>query len=828
MSPPRLRRLLYASRATAPDRCDAAALRAIADRAQAHNRQEGITGFLVYSAPFFFQFLEGAPTALTRLFGRIVADPRHMDCVIILDLLVPRRLYADWAMKVSDMQSLALHPTIATVLRRFGASFLAMWPYLPGHAASLLVEGRDPIREPPAQVQVVTAFVHLVEFPALVRRAAGGDFLPDVLELFVDTCAHYVRESGGTIAKFIHGTCMAYWPAEAALEAITAVQHVAARFKASRETEPSWSPLSLLHTAAGLHFGGALLCNVGQRKSDFTLLGDSINTTARIASLALLSRRPLLLSAALAALLGDRSRLHSAGTYPLRGREGGVECFHFNEPQIPLASIHNGIEMLCLESPRSRYRPRHRVRLYDDLPADDVPPLFSEFKVHAAANLLPRSSSFVGQAAFWAVRSPTRDRDLMTLTYLSRTAAVLSYLDVQAIALHAGKRNQQAGITSCLLHIKDALVHTLEGPTSAVCSLWQRIRADPRHTDVVAVHVSALPHRQHKLPLQVIPVNDSMLADFPALPDILAQLARSFLCLETYVPSVVVRHIAAGEDPRSLQPVRVSVAMLAADICSFTSLSEGCPLRAVLDVCNAFIEGCTSAIVASGGEVLKLIGDCVVAYFPSTSVHAALAAAEGLVRNCEQVRQKYSASLAGDNRALLWTGVGLDWGPVVVAHCGSLGAADLMVMGEVSTRVLAVEAATREERCAIVASDPFVAHLAHGDELMERVVRDIDGVPLHRRRGPQWALDPAAINAHIRQLQPTGAVLVPRRASYLPGVSRGGPRGPATPRAAVRHLCRTRPPGLDVPPPVTTRGPPRSPVAPLLSLLRPLLPRGDG
>lgn len=41
------------------------------------------------------------------------------------------------------------------------------------------------IHEPPAQVQVVTAFVHLVEFPALVRRAAGGDFLPDILELFV-------------------------------------------------------------------------------------------------------------------------------------------------------------------------------------------------------------------------------------------------------------------------------------------------------------------------------------------------------------------------------------------------------------------------------------------------------------------------------------------------------------------------------------------------------------------------------------------------------------------------------------------------------------------
>eukprot|EP00667_Euglena_gracilis_P023023 EG_transcript_25884 len=104
--------------------------------------------------------------------------------------------------------------------------------------------------------------------------------------------------------------------------------------------------------------------------------------------------------------------------------------------------------------------------------------------------------------------------------------------------------------------------------------------------------MQALPQRQFKEPLQVLHIASEMMAHFPSLPDILIQLARSFRCLEAYVPSLVVRHIAAGQDPRLLQPVRVSVAMLAADICCFTALSEGSSLRAVWQLCNTFIESC--------------------------------------------------------------------------------------------------------------------------------------------------------------------------------------------------------------------------------------------
>ena len=114
--------------------------------------------------------------------------------------------------------------------------------------------------------------------------------------------------------------------------------------------------------------------------------------------------------------------------------------------------------------------------------------------------------------------------------------------------------------------------------------------------------------------------------------DVLSQLAKSFISLETYVPSSVVRYLTAGNNPRNLQAVSTGVVMLATDICSFTPLSEKCSLTEVWVICNTFIDACTSAIVNERGEVIKLIGDCVTAYFPPENADGAVAACKEIVR----------------------------------------------------------------------------------------------------------------------------------------------------------------------------------------------------
>eukprot|EP00667_Euglena_gracilis_P003606 EG_transcript_3619 len=748
--PPHLRRLLYTSRATAPEQCNAAFLRDLQQRSEVHNRRDSITGFLAYGAPFFFQVIEGPPDSVSCVFRRIMADVRHTDCVTILDVACAERLYYGWALKVSDVHSIALHPTIATVLSRFGASFIAMWPYLPGNAATLLMQGKNPTSEAPANLMAVTSFIHLVEFSSIVKQSTLTDFLPEILSLFIDVCTQHVREGGGQVAKFVGGLCMAYWPAGRAADAIAAIRRISTRFQALRETEPDWSPLSLLYTAAGVHFGGALLCNAGQQKSDFTLLGDSVNTTARIAALALQRGCPLLLSGAVAAWLGPRPGLQSFGTHALRGREGSVECFHFNDVEIPIPTLRHAIRCFSSSTSLGWYGPRQAVRSYADLPVAETPPLFGE--PTASGGRSPATPSLFHRTTSWLWKAPACSEDLITLTYISCTTSSFPSGDVQAALQGAKAHHQRAAITSCLLVFRGAVEQTLEGPPTAVLPAWRRLRADRWLTDTVMVHMAPLEQRRHADPLQVLYVTDDMLADFPALPDVLSQLCRSLLCLETYVPSVVVRHIAAGGNPRTLQPVMVPVAILAADICSFTSLSERWALQGVWHLCNSFAEICTSATIVNGGEVLKLIGDCVIAFFPSFSLEAAVAAAESIVLNCKQVRRQHIAEQDLDSRTFMWAGVGLDWGQVLVAPCGSLGTADLTVTGEVASRVVAVEAATRDVGCAVVASECFVSRLPASDERFGPTPRTLDGVALHRRQGVDWVLNPTEIRQRICQV----------------------------------------------------------------------------
>lgn len=55
----------------------------IAGKARIANRQQGITGLLIFDGQHFCQQLEGDPSALTALMERISDDPRHTDVTVL-------------------------------------------------------------------------------------------------------------------------------------------------------------------------------------------------------------------------------------------------------------------------------------------------------------------------------------------------------------------------------------------------------------------------------------------------------------------------------------------------------------------------------------------------------------------------------------------------------------------------------------------------------------------------------------------------------------------------------------------------------------------------
>lgn len=89
-------RLIYVSKAAqeqTPSLTDT-----ILHKAHARNAEYGITGVLCVGQGVFLQVLEGDRSAVTRLYARISADPRHEDLELIHCESIDERRYGQWSM----------------------------------------------------------------------------------------------------------------------------------------------------------------------------------------------------------------------------------------------------------------------------------------------------------------------------------------------------------------------------------------------------------------------------------------------------------------------------------------------------------------------------------------------------------------------------------------------------------------------------------------------------------------------------------------------------------------------------------------------------------
>eukprot|EP00668_Euglena_longa_P024981 GGOE01031194.1.p1 GENE.GGOE01031194.1~~GGOE01031194.1.p1 ORF type:complete len:818 (+),score=184.24 GGOE01031194.1:36-2456(+) len=708
-----IQRLMFLSTARVPSTWTPKYLAEFEKKTRERNLSLGVSGFLLYSAPHFFQVLEGFPQVIGPLFDMIRRSPRHDKCIVLVDVRCTERQFSDWQLRVIHNETAELPVTLSNVLPQIAGAFLSMWRYLPRSAADVLLQGKDPRTQPPQSQDVVVCFIRIVEFPSILTQPLLAEHLADILEVFVDVCAKHTTETGGQFAKFVNGVVMLFWPGQCAAQAYEGLCDMLDSFAELRNRQPINSALSLFYVRAGVHHGRALLCNAGIQKADFTLLGDSVNVASRLCSKATELKAALLLSNAMRQAMGAAGeQLISMGPQHLKGRNEPVECFRSPDGLVDGDAVRQRVEEFLADGGHA-VPPRRPVRRYDDLSPSERPGIFKDvLHPHEAAEQEEARPSLLRCCLPWPRRVHNADVDgeesgLISLLYLSRATAWLSP-DLEQIRKSGTKRNRAHGITSELICMDGLLMHTVEGPTRSVRELWERLQADSRHKELVVIHLEPIQTRACTRPLDVQVLTGTALEALPILPELLGQMARSFSCLETYLPRAVVRHIRAGKRPSRMPPILVTVVMMATDIVSFTPLSEGCPLTEVWNLCTTFIDLCTEEIHRNRGHVLKLIGDCVKAYFPADAAHLALDAARGITRACDQFRQRVHRL---DCRSVMACGVGLDCGPVVMAHCGTQSTAKLLVTGEAASRVMEVEALSRKVGRKIIVTQPVVDRL---------------------------------------------------------------------------------------------------------------------
>jgi len=93
---PTLRSITYTStptRAMSPQD-----LESLLAAARDFNRQNEVTGVLLYSGSHFMQCFEGPDEAVQKVYARMLASSKHKDVVVIVDVAIQKRAFGDWLM----------------------------------------------------------------------------------------------------------------------------------------------------------------------------------------------------------------------------------------------------------------------------------------------------------------------------------------------------------------------------------------------------------------------------------------------------------------------------------------------------------------------------------------------------------------------------------------------------------------------------------------------------------------------------------------------------------------------------------------------------------
>ncbi len=164
--------------------------------------------------------------------------------------------------------------------------------------------------------------------------------------------------------------------------------------------------------------------------------------------------------------------------------------------------------------------------------------------------------------------------------------------------------------------------------------------------------------------------------------------------LETYLGRDAGRRVLGGLVKRG-DAVSLAAALWYCDLRGFTGLSERLPRERVIGLLNDYFAAMAAPVQAHGGEILKFIGDAMLAIFPiaddldrDRACLAALAAAEAALSELDGLNERRAA--AGEET--LGLGLALHTGSVTYGNIGAPDRLDFTVIGP------AVNLVTRLER----------------------------------------------------------------------------------------------------------------------------------
>jgi adenylate cyclase len=179
--------------------------------------------------------------------------------------------------------------------------------------------------------------------------------------------------------------------------------------------------------------------------------------------------------------------------------------------------------------------------------------------------------------------------------------------------------------------------------------------------------------------------------------------------LRTYLGRNASARVLAGAFQRGAGE-RIDAAIWMSDLREFTKLVDTAPLGEVLTTLDTYFEAVAGAVLDHGGEVLKFIGDAVLAVFPlgedpCGTCRRALDAAEDALGRMALANE----ARRGAGKDSLAFGMVLHRGEVIYGNIGTPGRLDFTVIGPAVNEASRVESLCKELKTPLLFTGAFAA-----------------------------------------------------------------------------------------------------------------------
>jgi adenylate cyclase len=208
--------------------------------------------------------------------------------------------------------------------------------------------------------------------------------------------------------------------------------------------------------------------------------------------------------------------------------------------------------------------------------------------------------------------------------------------------------------------------------------------------------------------------------EFSDLQSVIAPLARvaevralrrtAENLLETYIGNQAGERVMAGKIRRGdVETIRAAIWL--SDMRGFTTLSERLPPKELIDLLNRYFDAQVPAILEGGGEVLKFMGDGLLAIFPIAGDGDAAAVCRRALGSALAARDRIAELPRTENTEGTRFGLALHTGEVMYGNIGGGNRLDFTCIGPAVNLAARLEKVAAKLGATIVASADFARHL---------------------------------------------------------------------------------------------------------------------